>query len=240
MPRFLTVLIVAPLLGLASAMAQTEMPDHQDPLAVVPYRSFQVDLASSYTWDQPDLLDAGVLIHLGLGRGWEIRVGAPPHTRVVPTPHEHTSGFGDPSIGLKAVLGTAQGWTVAATSDASLPIGSAQGGTHVETLTTVTGGRDLPASLALEVLAELAIDTGEPTPTAALGLVLSRRVLRQLDVSVDVIAGIEDLNVTSVIVQNGYALLLTPAVQAGLVVGVGVEGSAAPDALLGISVSVRR
>lgn len=216
-----------------------DMIDHQDPLAVVPWRSVQVDIASAYAWGQPDQTDVGALAHVGLGRGWEIRLGAPPHTRVVPTPIDHTAGFGDPTLGLKGLLGDVGPWAFAATSDASIPVGGAQGGTHVEVVSTVTAGRDLPASLALEAVAELVVDTGSPTPTGALGLVLSSRVLRQLDVAVDVTAGIESLELASVVVQNGYALLLSPWVQAGLVVGVGVEGADAPEALLGFSGSVR-
>jgi len=231
---------LALLLVPMSAVAQPDIVDHQDALAVVPARSVQADIASSYAWDQPNLFDAGLLVHWGLGAGWEARIGAPPHIRTIPTPHNHMSGFGDPTVGAKVELGEALGWTFAATSDASVPIGGSQGRPHAETLTTVTAGRDLPASFALEAVGELAVDTGAPAPTGAFVLVLSRRVLRHLDVSVDVTTGIEDLEVASVVIQNGYALLLSPALQLNAVVGIGVEGSSAPDALVGVGLSVRR
>ncbi|GAB5536681.1 MAG: hypothetical protein Rubg2KO_29300 [Rubricoccaceae bacterium] len=235
MRRFLLILA---LWLPTSASAQGEVIDHQDALAVVPYRSVQMDVASSYTWDQPDQLDAGLLAHVGLGSGWEARVGVPPHARI-PLPNGHASGFGDPTLGLKAELGDAMGWTFAATGDASLPIGGSRGGTHVITVATLTAGRDLPASLALETVAELAMDTGAPTPTAAFGLVLSSRVLRQLDVSLDVTTRIESLEVASVVIQNGYAVLLSPTVQFNVLLGVGIEGSDAPESLVGLGGSVR-
>ena len=97
----------------------------------------------------------------------------------------------------------------------------------------------MPAGLALELVGELAVDTGDATPTGAVALAVARRVLRQLDASVQVAADIEALAVSAIVIQNGYALLLSPTAQLNAAVGIGLEGSSAADALISFGGSIR-
>ena len=223
-------LLLLCLLASPSVAAQPlpDLEDHQDALLVVPARSAQVDVASSYTWHQPSQTDAGLSARLGLGTGWEVRLGLPPYTHTAATPD-----FGAPTVGVKAELGEALGWTLASTLDTSLPIERPD----VETVVTLTSGRDMPAGLALELVGELAVDTGDATPTGAVALAVARRVLRQLDASVQVAADIEALAVSAVVIQNGYALLLSPTAQLNAAVGIGL--ASAPDALISFGGSIR-
>lgn len=172
----------------------------------------------------------------GVRPGLELRAGIPTYSR-----SDALSGLSDPKVGVKAELGEALGWTVAGTAEVSLPLGGALGGDRLAPLVAVDAGRDLLAAFAFEVAGEVVLLPDAQTPAVGgTSATLSRPIAGPVDASLALAATIDDLGVSALILEHAYAFLVTERVQFGAYVAIGLEGSDAPGALGGLSVSLRR
>lgn len=108
----MTALLAAPaaafeLSGLAEPLV-TDRPDFTESPSAVPAGHVQVEGGATFTRVEEEDADTfgEVLVRIGLGKGWEARIGVPSYERITAGggPGGEVSGFGDPSIGFKLRL----------------------------------------------------------------------------------------------------------------------------------------
>ena len=224
------------LAATAQAQVAGARADLADPLAVVAHRSVQVDASVDHEPGPTSQTDVGTLVRWGLRPGLEVRAGIPTYSRSTAV-----SGLGDPVLGAKAELGAALGWAVAATAEVSLPLGGALGSGRLVPLVGIDAGRDLAASFVIDVAGELALLPDAQTPAVGgAAVTLTRPVAGPVEASLGLAATVEDLGVSALVLEHEYAFLVAEQAQFGAYVAIGLEGSAAPGALYGLRVSVRR
>lgn len=238
---YLAVLLSIPLIGRGEELI-TDRPDFTESPVVVPPRGIQIE--GGWTWSdegeaQETLSGPEMLIRLGLGGRFELRLGLPD----VVEPPRGRSGLGDASIGAKWQLEpTAGGWDVGWIGTLSLPTGDAgltSGEVDPDVIFTI--GRQLSHtwSLGTQISAgsqsvgarRLSVIGG----TLVLGRRLSERVGMFVELAVEHVEGAD----TSVLAHHGYTLLSGPGLQFDVHVALGVTDGA-PDALFGAGVSWRR
>ena len=226
-------------IALASAQAQTEIvtdrPDLTESPITVPQGSVQVEGGLLQTWDQPDALAAGALVRWGVGTTWEVRLDTPAYTRTA-----ETSGFASPTVGAQLELGKASGWDVAAIVQTSIPTRGVFGDTWMQPLALLVAGRDLPLGLSVGTQAELGVDPQTRTASGGGTFVVGRPVGGPLSTFLELATDVEGAELSSVLVQHGYTVRLTPTLQLDAHVAFGLEGTSAPAALGGLGLSVRR
>ncbi len=131
MTRKAALLAIVLCLGALPSFAEglgdlvSDRPDFTESTLSIPRGHVQLELGMTYEdLDGADLETYGeLLVRLGLGGGWEARIGVPSYQRL-DTSGRDLSGFGDVSIGAKRALGQFGGTDVAVLVATSVPTAS--------------------------------------------------------------------------------------------------------------------
>ncbi|MEM1055482.1 MAG: transporter [Bacteroidota bacterium] len=247
----LAVLLAAPL---AAQPLRTDRPTFTvSPEAVAPGR-LQVEFGAVLESVSP-LGDIGIsevrvpslLARFGLLPGIEIRVAPPDYVRFDTEAFDvSTDGFSDPSVGLKATVGTFGGLEVGVLAHASLPLGEdGFSNERVVPGVIVTGDGALTETVSVGAQIETVFFGEGNAPfggdatvggTVLLGYATSPRtgIFAEL-VLEDEVGGVID---PYALVHTGTTLLLTPDAQLDAHAGIGLAGYA-PDYLIGVGASIR-
>lgn len=258
--RLLLALLLGAPLSLAAQPLTTDRPDFtESPTAVAPGR-IQIEAGTTLSVlgrredspfaEQTELVLPEALVRIGVMPGLEARITAPDYTRIdFTTMDTSLDGFSDPSVGLKAEIGTFGGTSVGVIAEASLPVvNGTLSDTRVVPSVIVTAGGDLTETLSLgaQVYTEIYGDNNGPFRgsttlggTLVLGVSLNEQAGFFAEFVVeDVIGGAGTTVDPYALVHTGATLLLSPNAQLDAHAGVGVSGYA-PDYLVGVGASVR-
>jgi hypothetical protein len=237
MPRSLPLLALVALA--ASAHAQgiaTDRPDFTESTEAVPLSRVQAEAGA--TWEragEADALSGPELLVRWAPLEWlELRFGAPGYVEA-----EGTSGFTDPTLGLKVPLGPVGGWGLAAIATVLVPIGDSTlspGG--LDPALVLTASRDLSPTLSLGTQAGATWDTAADRLDLAATLVVGTELTERLGTFLELAAGaLQDE--PALLLHHGYTYGLGPDVQVDVHAAVGLTAGA-PDFLLGAGVAFRR
>ncbi len=216
----------------------TDRPDFTESAVVVPLGHIQVETGATFAFDSDTEIISGpeLLIRWTPLDRIELRFGAPDYIG-----GDGTSGFADPSLGLKAQFGPVNAWDVGLIATVYLPVGDDKLSTgSVDPEIIATMGRDLSSGISLggQMLAARDGSTNLWTVGGSLvaGFALGRSPVGTF-FEIATLAPEEQESET--ILNHGYTILVSRNIQFDAYGGVGLT-DAAPDFALGVGLTVRQ
>ena len=217
----------------------TDRPDFTESAVVVPLGHVQVEAGATVEFNANAELISGpeLLVRWTPVECLELRFGGPDY---LDGSRLRTSGFGDPSVGLKAQFGPLNDWDLGAIATISIPVGDDAFSTNsVDPELILMAGRELSAWSSLGGQVQAARDGSRNVwtlgGTVVLGLMLADRV----GTFVEVASSAPENRSSATILHHGYTFLVGRAVQFDVHGGLGLTDDA-PDYLVGAGLSVRR